>query len=131
MGPHASGLARLVLAAVGAAVLAGCATEQLYAGPARGAAGIALIEGDPRINAGLPLTAVIREVDGRVLGLASSRVALEPGRHVLLVDCTMAETRSTTRHELKVEVEAGSRYRLGADSAPGNRSCGAVRLEAR
>ncbi len=131
MSAPSSGLARLVVASVGAAVLAGCATERLYAGPARDSGRIAIVEGDPRINAGLPLAAVIREVDGRVLRLGSSRVALEPGRHVLLVDCIMAETRSTTRHQLKVEVEAGSRYRLVTDSAPGNRSCGAVRLEAR
>ena len=127
----ASGLARLTLFATGAALAAGCATERLYGGPARPAQEVAIVDGDPRINAGLPLAAVIREVDGRVLALATSRVALEPGRHVLLVDCIMAQTRSTTRHELKVEVEAGSRYRLAADSAPGNRRCGAVRLEAR
>ena len=130
MDPRASELL-LVLATVGAALAAGCATERLYTGPARAPAEVAIVDGDPRINAGLPLTAVLREVDGRVLALATSRVALEPGRHVLLVDCIMAETRSTTRHELEVEVEAGGRYRLAADSEPGNRRCGAVRLKAR
>ena len=128
---RARGLPGILIAVPVAAFVAGCATERLYAGPARAPAEVAIVDGDPRINAGLPLTAVIREVDGRVLALTTSRVALEPGPHVLLVDCIMLQTRSTTRHELKVDVEAGSRYRLVADSEPGNRHCGSVRLEAR
>jgi len=128
---RAPGLPWLVLAMLVAAGAAGCATERLYAGAARPPAEVAIVDGNPRFNAGLPLTAVIREVDGHVVALVTSRVALEPGRHVLLVDCVMAQTHSTTRHELKVEVEAGARYRLVADTDPGNRSCGDVRLEQR
>ena len=120
---------RLALAA--AAMLAGCATVNMYEGPRRAAAEIALIRGDPRVSAGLPLAAVIRKLDARAAGLAETRFALEPGRHELLVDCLVAAARTTTRFELTVEVQAGGRYALVADAAPGNQRCGAVRLVAR
>jgi hypothetical protein len=120
---------RAVAALLAAALLAACATEQAYDGPRRAAGDVAHIDGDPRFNAGLPLTAVIRKIDARVLGLGYSRVAVAPGSHVLLVDCVMAVTHVTSRFELKVTVDAGRRYRLVSDSAPGNGSCGAVRLE--
>jgi hypothetical protein len=114
----------LALAAVG-----GCATERGYEGPVRPAAELALIEGSPRINAGLPLAAIIRKVDARRVGIGYSRVTVAPGRHLLLVDCVMAATHSTARFEIAAEVGAGRRYVLVADSAPGNQRCGAVRLE--
>lgn len=123
---------RRALAALLLASLAGCAT---YAGydaatpPPPGQA--ATIDGDPRFSAGLPLVVTIRKIDGRTVGAQYSRVTVAEGKHALLVDCTLAATRTTTRHELEVEVEPGGHYRLVAESAPGNRRCGAVRLEAR
>ena len=113
------------------AAVSGCATAQLYDGPARPAAEYARIDGDPRINAGLPLTAVIRKVDAHTTGIAYARYAVEPGPHLLLIDCIMTATHVTDRFELAVEVAAGHRYALVADAAPGNQRCGAVRLEPR
>lgn len=111
--------------------LAGCATAQLYEGPSRPAAELARIDGDPRISAGLPLAAVIRKVDARATGITAAHIAVTPGPHRLLIDCILAATHSTARFELEVEVEAGQRYRLIAEAAPGNQRCGAVRLEPR
>jgi hypothetical protein len=112
-------------------ILCGCATERAYEGPARAPAELALIEGAPRINAGLPLAAVIRKVDAQPVGFGYSRVTVAPGRHLLLIDCVMSTTHTTTRFEIAAEVAAGRRYVLVADSSPGNQRCGAVRLEAR
>jgi hypothetical protein len=123
-------MSRWLAPAVTVAV-AGCATAQLYDGPSRPAAELARIDGDPRINAGLPFAAVIRKVDAHTIGIGYARVAVEAGPHVLLVDCIMAPTHVTTRFELPVEVAAGHRYALVADAAPGNQRCGAVRLEPR
>ncbi len=122
---------RTVAVLLVAALLAACATEQAYDGPRRAAGEVALIAGDPRINAGLPLAAVIRKIDARVVGIGYSRVAVAPGSHVLLVDCMMAATHETSRFEIDVSVAAGRHYRLMSDSAPGNGRCGAVRLEER
>lgn len=117
-------------AVVSLSLLAGCATYTDYEG-ARPAEGVATIQADPRINAGLPMTVTIRRLDSREIGPQYSSVAVAAGTHRLLVDCTMGPTHATTRHELNVEVEAGGRYRLVAESAPGNRTCGEVRLEPR
>jgi hypothetical protein len=124
--------ASAAFALAGLAALAGCTTYAAYekdAPPPPGQA--ATIGGDPRFNAGLPLAVTIRQVDGRSVGARYARVAVAAGRHVLLVDCTLAATRTTTRHELEVEVEPGGDYRLVAESAPGNRRCGEVRMEPR
>jgi hypothetical protein len=118
-------------AIVALVVLGACATERVYQGPVRPPRELALIEGAPRINAGLPIAAVIRKVDERRIRFGYSRVTVAPGSHVLLIDCLMAEARTTTRFEIEVDVEEGRRYRLVADSAPGNQRCSAVRLEAR
>lgn len=133
MASHASGrrLARRACAALQLALaLAGCATYQAWDGP-RPDAGVATIQADPRISAGLPMTVSIRQVDARTVGPQFATVAVAAGRHRLLVDCTMAEGHVTSRHELQVEVEPGGHYRLAAESAAGNRSCGEVRLEPR
>jgi hypothetical protein len=121
---------RWLVPAVTVAV-AGCATAQLYDGPPRPASELAWIAGDPRINAGLPFTAVIRKVDAHTIGIGYARVAVEPGPHVLLVDCITAATHAATRFELPVEVAAGQHYALVTEAAPGNQRCGAVRLEPR
>jgi hypothetical protein len=116
---------------VALAVIAGCATERVYPGPARPSAEIALIVGDPSINAGLPLVAVIRKVDEHKVSFVYSRVTVTPGNHALLIDCVMSAAHTTTRFVIDADVAAGRRYLLVADSAPGNQRCGAVRLEER
>jgi hypothetical protein len=111
------------------ATLAGCGTFAGYEGERP--ADVATIHADPRFNAGLPTTVSIRRIDEREVGMRYSRVQLAPGPHRLLVDCTMQATRTTSRHELQVELAPGGSYRLVADSAPGNQRCGEVRLESR
>jgi hypothetical protein len=113
-----------------ALLLGGCATYAGYEGP-RPTGGVATIHADPRINAGLPMAISIRRIDGREVGLQYSKVEVAPGEHRLLVDCTMAASRTTSRHELQIDVDPGGHYRLVAESAPGNQRCGEVRLEAR
>jgi hypothetical protein len=113
------------------ALAAGCATEQAYEGPARPALELAVIEGAPPLNAGLPIAPVLRKVDDRVVGVGYSRVTVVPGTHRVLIDCVMAQTHTTTRFELDIETFAGRRYVLVADSAPGNQRCGDVRVEER
>ena len=116
---------------VALALLGGCATERAYDGPARPAAELALIEGAPRVSAGLPLAPLLRKVDERVVGAGYSRVAVLPGTHLVLVDCVLAAAHTTTRFELSIETYAGRRYVLVAESAPGNVRCGAVQVEER
>lgn len=113
------------------ACVAACATERGYEGPTQPPGELAVIEGAPRVNAGLPLAPVLRKVDDRVVGISYSRVSVAPGTHRLLVDCVMSQTHTTTRFELSVETYPGHRYVLLADSAPGNTRCGAVRIEER
>lgn len=121
---------RRLAAAIALLGLAGCATYATYDGT-RPPEGVATIHADPRINAGLPMTVTIRRVDAREVGPQYSKVEVAAGSHRLLVDCTMGAAHSTTRHELNVDVEPGGHYRLVAESAPGNRTCGEVRLEPR
>lgn len=123
-------VATLACTATALPALEGCATYAGYDG-ARPEEGVATIHADPRLNAGLPMTVTIRRVDAREVGPQYAKVAVAAGAHRLLVDCTMGATRSTTRYELNVEVEPGGNYRLVAESAPGNRTCGDVRLEPR
>jgi hypothetical protein len=113
------------------ALAASCATEQAYEGPSRPAAELAVIEGAPSLNAGLPLAPILRKVDDRVVGVGYSRVTVAPGTHRVLVDCVMAQTHATTRFELDIEAYAGRRYVLVAESAAGNQRCGDVRVDER
>ncbi len=115
----------------GLALLAGCATERSYEGPARPMAELATIEGAPRVSAGLPLAPLLRKIDDQVVGVEYSRVTVLPGTHQVLVDCVMSQTHSTTRFHLEIEAYAGRRYVLVAESAPGNQRCGAVRVDER
>jgi len=119
---------RLVALAV---VLAcsGCATAQLYDGPRRNADEVAHISGDLRINAGSPLTIVLRQVDETPLSIGQNAVDILPGKHRLLVDCKIAETQSTSRHAVEVEVAPGRRYKLVAEAGPGLRECTEVTLQ--
>ena len=119
---------------VGSALLAGlscagCRTAQSYAGGRLPSDEVARISGDLSVN-GAPLAVILRKVDRRELGFSESSAEVLPGKHSLLVDCRIRETSSTSRHSLDVEVEAGRRYRLVADSAKGLRGCVDVRIEA-
>lgn len=110
-------------------VTPGCATYQAYDGAARSNAELAIIEGSAKVRSEVPLALVIRSVDGREVDLRYASVAVLPGSHLLIVDCQLGGTSgSTSRHGLKVDVPAGSRYRLDAEMAPGNRSCASVEL---
>lgn len=110
-----------------AAVLcAACATERGYDGPALPANQRAIVRADPAVSAGLPVQVRLRQVDGRDVSQGASAVELAPGRHRLLVDCRVAESGSVARYTLKVELAAGSKYRLVADA--NSRNCEAVQL---
>ena len=112
-------------------LLAACVTQRGYDGPVRPAADLALIEGAPAINAGLPLAPILRKVDEHVVRFGHSKVEVLPGEHRVLADCVMAATHATTRQELVFETYPGRRYVLVAESAIGNRNCGTVRVDER
>ena len=109
--------------------LCACMTQQGYDGPRRTSDEVAHISGDLRFNAGIPVSALLRQVDGRTLSVSQSGVDVMPGEHSLLVDCVVQETGNTSRYELKVEVYAGERYRLVPETGTGQRDCVAVHLE--
>lgn len=102
---------------------------QAYDGERRTDEELAHIMGDLRVSAGEPLSLILRRVDENDLGLRYSDAAVLPGMHRLLVDCTVLATDKVSRHELNVELYAGARYRIRAETGPGNRECSAVRLE--
>lgn len=110
-------------------VCGGCGTVQLYDGPRRPAIEIARITGDMRINAGSPLTLVLREVDNTPLNIGQNSVEVLPGKHRFLVDCRIAETEKTSRHSVEEEVSAGRHYRFIAETGPGLRECTQVTLQ--
>lgn len=117
----------LVLLSIAACVASGCKTAQLYDGARLSREEVAHISGDIPLTMA-PLAVVLRQVDGRDLSVNEHAVDVLPGTHRLLVDCRIRETNSTTRHTLEVEVEAGERYRLEAETSPGMRGCAEVRL---
>lgn len=108
----------------------GCMSTQLYDGQQRDRNEVARITGDPVFTAGSPITVVLRQVDGHDIGLTQTTVEVLEGEHRLLVDCRLAETKSTSRHALQVEVFGGRSYRLRAETGPGLRECSGVSLEA-
>ena len=117
-----------VIALVGVAC-GGCATVQLYDGPRRDADEVARITGDMSINAGSPMTIVLREVDDTPLNVGQNSVEVLPGKHRVLADCRIAETQSVSRHSIDAEVAAGRRYRLVGEAGPGLRECTQVTLQ--
>jgi hypothetical protein len=110
--------------------LAGCFSVQGYDGEHRERDELARISGDPSITAGAPLSLVLRKVDDLELNVAQTSVDVLPGKHTLLVDCRISETRTVTRHSVEVEVNAGEHYRLAAETEIGLRGCAAVTLRA-
>jgi hypothetical protein len=107
-------------------LLAGCATERAYEGPALAKDERAIVRADPVVSAGLPVQIRIRRADGHDVGFAASQVELPPGKHSLVVDCRVAETGAVRRFTLEEELDAGGRYRLVADTSA--RNCEAVAL---
>lgn len=124
MNPLRSGVLALAL------LCGGCMTVQMYDGPKRDRDEVARISGDLRVTAGAPLSVILRQVDGRSLNVGQSSVEVLPGSHKLLVDCKIAETDSVTRHAVEVEVYAGRRYQLTAETGPGLRECTNVSMQA-
>lgn len=116
--------------AFAAVLVSGCMSVQLYDGPKRDRDEVARISGDPVVTAGSPITVVLRQVDGQDIGLTQTSVEVLEGRHELLVDCRIAETKSVSRHALQADVFGGRKYRLRADTGPALRECTGVRLEA-
>lgn len=107
-------------------LLAGCATERAYEGPALAKDERAVVSADPVVSAGLPVQIRIRQADGHDIGLSASKVELPPGKHSLVVDCRVAETGAVRRFTLEEELDAGGRYRLVANATA--RNCEAVAL---
>jgi hypothetical protein len=108
--------------------LAGCLSVQGYDGARRAADELARISGDPSVNAGSPMTLVLRKVDEYTLNVAQTSVDVLPGKHTLLVDCRISENKSVTRHSIDVEVFAGEHYHLIAQTEAGLRGCAEVAL---
>ncbi len=106
--------------------MTGCATLKL---PDTQGLGTARVSGDPAFSAGLPVQVLLRQVDGRRVDVRYSSIEIPAGRHQLLVDCRVAESGSTSRHALDVELFAGVHYRLVAVAS--TRGCDAVELESR
>ena len=117
-------------AAIALVALAGCATYQAYDGAARPAGETAIIRGDAKLRAGLPLALVIRSVDGRAVDLRYSSVAVAPGHHEVIVDCQVGgASGSTSRHHVELDAQGGESYRLQADMRPTDATCQRVYLE--
>jgi hypothetical protein len=107
--------------------LVGCESLRVYDGPRRSDSELAHIAGDSRV-AGAPLSVILRQVDGADLGVRYSSVRVLPGAHSLLIDCTVTESKHTSRHHLDVDVDADVKYRLVARTGSGNRECADVQL---
>ncbi len=112
-------------------ILAGCESLDAYEGPRQPRNELAQITGDTRLGGNLPITLIIRRVDELDLGLRYRGAFVLPDEHDLLIDCTVTESKQTSRHHLHVDVNAGETYRLTATTGPGNRSCAEVQLVAR
>ncbi len=108
-------------------VLTGCQSLQAYEGRKLRSDEVAQVDGDLRLS-GAPLFVILRRVDDLDLSVLQSSVKLLPGEHDVLIDCTVTESKHTSRHHLTIDVEAGRSYRFVADTAPGNRQCSVVRL---
>lgn len=122
---------RLAVASLVLATLAGCGTARVYDGPKQPASELARIDGDPALNAGLPIAALIRKVDDKTIGVGYSHALVAPGKHLVLVDCLVKASHVTTRFELTLEASAGERYVLVPESAPGNQNCADVHIHTR
>jgi hypothetical protein len=105
-----------------------CLTMHAYEPGERDAKHEACVAGNMRIGVGQPVLLYLRRVDHYDLTFAQRSACMSPGAHDLMIDCTVTESKETSRHHLAVDLDAG-RYRLIAETKPGNRECDAVRLE--
>lgn len=107
-----------------------CESLDAYDGEHRRRDEVALILGDTHLGGRLPVVAVIRRVDKEDLSLRYRGAYVLPGEHDLLIDCTVTESQRTSRHHLHVDVDAGVKYRVVADTRAGNQECADVQLVA-
>lgn len=110
-------------------MLTACGTFRAYDGPVLGPDERSTVRGDPSVSAGLPVKVILRKVGERTVPVGRTTVAVAPGRHVLVVDCRVAEAGTSTRFVVEHEFEAGVDYRLEAEAT--TRGCDAVRLAPR
>jgi hypothetical protein len=110
-----------------ALMLQGCMTLKGYEGPRLPFGEVAHVQGDYKMRAGAPVSVLLRQVDGLAVDIRFSSVDLLPGRHSLLVDCSIGDA-SGGRHRLEVDLAAGRRYVIVTETGPGNRECTDVRL---
>ncbi|HTE41683.1 MAG TPA: hypothetical protein VK629_12685 [Steroidobacteraceae bacterium] len=106
----------------------GCQTLQAYDGSKLRDNEVARVEGDLSLAAGAPISVILRRIDELDLGLLQSGAKVLPGEHDVLIDCTVTESKHTSRHHLTIDVAAGRKYRFVAETARGNRECSAVQL---
>jgi hypothetical protein len=125
-----NGMVRSLGVLASAGWLAACFAVQGYDGAKRESDELARISGDPSVSAGAPLSLILRKVDDVVLNVAQTSVDVLPGTHTLLIDCRIGETRSVSRHSLEVQVDAGERYHLTAETEAGLKGCAGVSLRA-
>ena len=129
-----SGIRRVLFApllAVGVGLmLSACESLHLYEGEKRPTKELAQIAGHMRISGSLPVTVSLRRVDEEELGVRYRGAYVTPGEHDLLIDCTVTESKHTSRHHLRVTLDAGVKYRLVGNTGPGNRRCEDVQLQA-
>jgi hypothetical protein len=123
-------MARVLCIGLLGLMVVGCATQRLYAGSVKPTSELAIIEGAPLFTAGLPFRVVLRKIDDTKVRFGYSKAAVEPGKHVLLVDCVIAEPYSISRFELAGDFDAGGHYVLSATIRPGNKACESVDLRA-
>ena len=112
-----------------ACLSAGCAATPGYDGPRRAVGEVSVISASLPVTAGAAVTVRLRKVDDEVLAFGVWRVEVEPGKHVLLVDCTTRDPDRTTRHELSLETAPGARYRLVPVVGSPQEGCTAVVVE--
>jgi hypothetical protein len=109
-------------------IVAGCMSVRAYDGPRREARELAHVVGSMHVTAGEPVSIILRRIDDVDLGLGDRGADALPGTHSLLIDCTVTESKHTSRHHLDVDADAGVKYRLVADTGPNNRECVEVRM---
>ncbi len=114
-------------AAMVSLLLEGCMTLKGYEGPRLPLNEVARVQGDYKMRAGAPVSLLLRQVDGLTVDVRFSEVDLLPGQHSLLIDCVLTEGAGG-RHRLEVDLAAGRRYVIVAETGPGNRECTDVRL---
>ena len=121
-------LSQIGVVALCTVLLTGCFSLQAYDGPRLSKTEVAHVRGDSRFRAGAPVAVILRKIDDKDLDPRYSSVDALPGKHTLLVDCQVAETRSITRYPIELYLEPGAKYALEAETGPGNRSCEKVRV---